>query len=65
MSKGAENAINYRILYFFCGKNIACLSHGITKEDKVPGVEISRAIRRMNLVKSDFEKYTQEWEVPE
>jgi hypothetical protein len=57
--------INYRILYFFCGKNIACLSHGITKEDKVPDVEISRAIRRMNLVKSDIEKYTQEWRVPE
>ena len=23
--------VNYRVLYFFCGSNVACLSHGLTK----------------------------------
>jgi len=39
--------VNYRILYGFCGKNIVLLSHGCTKEARVPRVEIERA--RMNL----------------
>src|SRR6266540_4206675 len=37
-------SINYRILYFFCGKDIACLTHGLTKEDAVPIAEIDLAI---------------------
>lgn len=44
--------INYRILYGFCGKNAVLLSHGCTKEDKVPSKEIDKAV--MNL-----EKYVQ------
>ena len=55
-------SINYRILYFFCGKDVACLSHGITKEDRVPPAEIERAIKRMNLVNQDKDHYTQKWE---
>jgi hypothetical protein len=35
--------VNYRILYFFSGKNIVVISHGITKESEVPDVEIDRA----------------------
>ena len=27
--------VNYRMLYFFSGKRVAVLSHGLTKEDKV------------------------------
>ena len=38
--------INYRILYFFSGKNIIVVSHGISKEREVPVVEIDRAIER-------------------
>src|SRR6266516_3323725 len=32
--------VNYRILYFFHGRLAAVISHGITKEDKVPSKEI-------------------------
>ena len=39
--------VNYRILYGFCGKNVVLLSHGCTKEAKVPKVEITNA--QMNL----------------
>src|ERR1700721_2540842 len=38
--------VNYRILYFFSGKNIVVISHGITKESQVPGIEIDRALAR-------------------
>ncbi|MEB3356324.1 MAG: type II toxin-antitoxin system RelE/ParE family toxin [Synechococcales bacterium] len=39
--------VQYRILYFFSGQNVAILTHAITKEeDQVPDVEIERAIKR-------------------
>lgn len=39
--------VQYRILYFFQGQNIAILSHGIVKEQSaVPEREIELAIRR-------------------
>ena len=39
--------IQYRILYFFDGQNIAILAHAITKDtDRVPIVDIERAIER-------------------
>src|SRR5438445_9516350 len=38
--------VNYRILYFFHGRNVAVLTHAITKEDEIPHVEINRAVGR-------------------
>ncbi len=38
--------VNYRILYFFRGKDIMVISHGITKESEVPATEIDRAVER-------------------
>jgi hypothetical protein len=55
--------VNYRILYFFCGKNMACLSHGLTKEGAVPEGEIDSAVRRKNWVNKNLDKFTVEWEV--
>ena len=54
--------VNYRVLYFFCGPNVACLSHGLTKEDEVPDEEIDCAVRRKRLVERDPDRYTAEWE---
>jgi hypothetical protein len=43
----------YRILYCFVGKDIVLLSHGCTKEQKVPRIEIERASRnRANYIKN-------------
>jgi hypothetical protein len=36
--------VNYRILYSFVGKNVVLLSHGFSKEDVVPDIEINKAI---------------------
>jgi phage-related protein len=38
--------VNYRILYFFHGRNVAVLAHAITKEDEIPAAEIKRALER-------------------
>lgn len=39
--------VQYRILYFFHGQNVAILSHGMIKEQSaVPDLEIEQAIRR-------------------
>lgn len=54
--------VNYRIFYFFCGPNMACLSHGITKEGEIPHEEIDRALTRKNLVKRNLDRHTAEWE---
>jgi phage-related protein len=59
-----RRSVNYRILYFFCGKSIACLSHGITKESEVPPDEIDLAISRKELVAKNKDRYTRDWEVP-
>src|SRR5438552_5007356 len=38
--------VNYRMLYFFHGSIAAVVSHGLTKEQAVPPIEIERAIVR-------------------
>jgi hypothetical protein len=44
--RASLQGIHYRILYFFHGNVAAVLSHGIVKEDRVPSIEIDRAIQR-------------------
>ncbi len=50
--------VHYRILYFFSGKDVVVLSHGITKEGEVPAVEINRAIERKKRFEADPEAHT-------
>jgi phage-related protein len=45
--------VNYRILYFFHGRNLAILGHALTKEDEVPRAEIERAGRRKKAFEAD------------
>jgi phage-related protein len=39
-------SVNYRILYFFHGRTIAVLAHGLTKEKDVPDRDIDLAVAR-------------------
>jgi phage-related protein len=41
--------VNYRVLYFFHGRNVAVLAHAITKEDEIPIVETNRAVERKRV----------------
>lgn len=55
--------LNYRILYFFCGRDVACLSHGLVKKAAVPAMEIDLAVTRKGLVESNLQKHTADWEL--
>jgi hypothetical protein len=59
------SGVNYRLLYFFSGKNIVVVSHGITKEVKVPPAEIDLAISRKKLVQKSPDRYTADFELEE
>ena len=50
--------VNYRILYFFHGRNLAILGHALTKEDKVPKTDIERAIRRKKAFETNPARHT-------
>ena len=44
--RSSLQGVHYRRLYFFHGNVAAVVSHGIVKEDRVPPVEIDRAMER-------------------
>ena len=50
--------INYRILYFFHGNIAAVVSHGLTKERRVPPGEIDDAVERKQLFEVNPKRYT-------
>jgi phage-related protein len=52
-------SVNYRMLYFF-HRQIAVISHGLTKEKQVPEREIDLAIRHSKLFATSPAKYTYE-----
>lgn len=49
--------VNYRILYFYHGRNVALLASGLTKEKRVPPAEIDRAIERKRRYEADPEAH--------
>ena len=53
--------VQYRMLYFFF-EGRAVVTHGLTKEGKVPDADIDLAVARKKLVAKDPERYTSEWE---
>jgi len=51
-------SVNYRILYFFHGRNVAVLAHAVTKEDEIPAIEIDRALERKRMFVANPTAYT-------
>ena len=51
---------NYRVLYFFHGRNVVVLAHGLTKEEKVPPADLKRALERKLSFEADPEAHTYE-----
>lgn len=41
--------VNYRILYFFHGRDLAILTHALTKEGMISSSDLKRALRRKKL----------------
>jgi len=52
------HGMNYRILYFFHGRTVAVLSHGLVKERRVPSKEIELAVERKNRFQAAPEAHT-------
>jgi phage-related protein len=50
--RAKKGHVNYRILYFFHGQNVALLCHALTKERAIPAADLARAKAR----KAAFEK---------
>jgi hypothetical protein len=61
--RARSGRVNYRILYFFHGRNVAVLAHAIVKEAEVPAVEIARAIERKRLFEGNPDRHTCERDV--
>jgi phage-related protein len=52
-------SINYRVLYFFHGKQLVVLSHGFSKQQaKVPEIEIKLAISRRTEFQTSPSRHT-------
>lgn len=58
--RAKQGRVQYRILYFFHGRQAAILAHSLSKEDIIPLIDIKRAIQRKRLFESDPEKHTYE-----
>jgi putative component of toxin-antitoxin plasmid stabilization module len=41
--------VNYRIIYFFHGRDVAALANAMTKENEISNIEINRALERKRL----------------
>lgn len=50
--------VNYRLLYFFHGRDVAIVAHGLTKEDVVPRSDLERAIARKRAYEDDPDLHT-------
>ena len=56
--RASYQGVHYRMLYFFAGKAVVVVSHGLTKKREVQPREIDQALDRKQLVEVDFEKFT-------
>ena len=58
--RAKQGHVQYRLLYFFHGRQVAILAHGLTKEDEVPKADIERSLKRKKLFESNPKVHTYE-----
>jgi phage-related protein len=56
--RASFQGIHYRMLYFFHGRAVVVVSHGLAKEREVPLREIEIAIRRQRRFAEDPKRHT-------
>jgi phage-related protein len=56
--RASYQGVHYRMLYFFAGKAVVVVSHGLTKEREVPPREIDHAVECKHMVEANFQQYT-------
>lgn len=58
--RAKQGRVQYRLLYFFHGRNVAILAHSLTKEDEIAAVDIDRALKRKRQFEANPEEHTYE-----
>ena len=61
--RAKKGRVNYRILYFFHGPQVAILGHALTKEGAIPVAEIERTIQRKEAFARNPARHSYEEEV--
>jgi phage-related protein len=62
--RAKKGRIQYRILYFFHGRNVVVLAHAFVKEEAaVPDIDIDRAVRRKKAFVGDPSNHMLEKEI--
>ncbi len=56
--RARKGHVNYRLLYFFHGRNVAIVAHALTKDDVVPAADIDRALARKRVYEKFPEVHT-------
>ncbi len=56
--RASYQGVHYRMLYFFSGKAVVVVSHGLAKERAVPPKEIDTAVKRKRQTEQNFKQYT-------
>ena len=56
--RASHKGVHYRMLYFFHGRAIVVLTHGVVKEREVPAKEIDRALRTKDAFVGDPPAHT-------
>ena len=60
--RAKQGRVQYRILYFFHGRQVAILAHSLTKDETIPVADIERAVQRKRLFESNPRRHTYEGE---
>jgi len=60
-----EGRVQYRLLYFFHGRNAAVLAHALTNQAKVPKADIDRAVKRKAQFESDPARHSYVEDIPD
>jgi phage-related protein len=58
--RAKQGHVQYRLLYFFHGRQMVILAHALTKEDQIPKTDIERAIKRKKLFEENPKAHTYE-----
>jgi phage-related protein len=56
-------SVNYRLLYFFHGRTVSVIAHGLTKEAAVSAADIKRAIIRKSVFTANPTAHTYKGEI--
>jgi phage-related protein len=63
--RAKERTVQYRILFFYHGRNAVILAHALTKEGSVPIRDIDRTIERKRYYEQDPNRHRASEEVPQ